>query len=76
MMKIVMKENGRPMVIRLPNFLFATSLGENLLKNKCKVNLNRSQLKQMVKALNRFKKQCRLPLVEVISENTEVIVRW
>lgn len=75
MMKIVMKKRTSDgnQITELP---FATSLGENLLKNKCKVNLNRSQLKQMVKALNRFKKQCSLPLVEVISEDTEVIVRW
>lgn len=76
MMQIVIKENGRPMVIRLPNFLLTTSLGKILLKNKCNVNLNRSQLKQTVKALNQFKKQCSLPLVEVISEDYEVIVQW
>ena len=76
MMQIVIKENGRPMVIRLPNFLLITSLGKNLLKNKYNVNLNRNQLKQTVKALNQFKKQSSLPLVEVISEDSEVIVQW
>ena len=47
-----------------------------MLKNKCNVNLDRSQLKQIVKALNQFKKQCSMPLVEVISEDSEVIVQW
>lgn len=75
-MKIIIKENGRPKAIRVPNFLLTTSLGKYMLKNKCNVNLDRSQLKQIVKALNQFKKQCSMPLVEVISEDSEVIVQW
>lgn len=64
------------MVIRLPNFLLTTSLGKNLLKNELNVKLNRSQLKEIVKALNQFKKKYSIPLVEVISEDSEVIVQW
>lgn len=76
MMKIVIKENGRPMIIRLPNFLLKTSLGKNWMKSKFNVNLDRNYIKQIIKALNEFKKRCNLPLVEVISEDSEVIVQW
>ena len=76
MMKIIIKENGRPKVFRLPNFLLTTSIGKNWLKNKCNVNLDRIHLRQIAKDLNQFKKRCNLPIVEVISKDTEVIVQW
>lgn len=76
MMKIMIRENGHSIVIRLPNFLLTTSIGEKWLKNRLHVHLNRSQLKQIAKALHLFKKQCNLPLVEVISEKSQVIVQW
>lgn len=75
-MKVVIKENGHRKVIKLPNFLIATLLGKNWLKKNFDLNLNRSQLKQIGKALSQFKKQCNLPIVERISEDFEVIVRW
>lgn len=76
MMKIVITESVHRKVIRIPNFLITTSFGKKWLKNKYNINLEGSQLKQIVKALNKFKKQCNLPLVEVKSKNSEVIVLW
>lgn len=76
MMKIVIKEKGRPKTIRLPNFLLTRVIGKNWLKNKYHVDLDRSQMKQIAKALAQFKKQYDLPLVEMISEDSEIIVWW
>lgn len=76
MMKIVIKEKGRPKTIRLPNFLLTRVIGKNWLKNKYHVDLDRSQMKQIAKALAQFKKQYDLPLVEAISQDSEIIVWW
>lgn len=75
-MKIVLKGQDGSKAIRLPNFLLMTPVGKNWLKKEFGIRLDRSQLKQVFKALNRFKKQVGLPLVKVISEDSEVTVLW
>lgn len=79
MMKIVIKKHGRKKTILLPNFLITTFGKDRMikwLKNKYDLDLDYSQLKQFAKTLNQFKKQFNLPLVEMVSEDSEVTLYW
>lgn len=77
-MKIRIKETGhRAITIRLPNLLMTIPPVIKWLNKKCNIQLNRQQVKEIYKTLNKFKKENKqFVLVDITTSDEEVQILW
>ena len=77
-MKIRIKETEhKAFTLVLPNFLFTSAVARKWLNKKLNMELDRQQLKEIRKTLNKFKKRHKeFVLSDVKSEDSEVQILW